>query len=147
MNLIEQRSAILDKAQLIAKMIENSEEMQRYRQAQDKLNRHGDAQALTFVVKAKRNAFSQTSLRHGYDHPLSLKAQAEYEDVLERIAQIPLIDEYKEAQEEVNDIVQGVLQTVVATLHDLVPVEKSEEPGDGASGGCGNCSGGGCGRH
>jgi len=147
MNALADRAALVDKAQTIARMIESSEEFQRYAQAQEKLNSHGDALALTFVVKAKRNAFSQTSLRHGYEHPLSIQAKQEYEDVLRQLSEIPLIDEYKEAQEEVNDIVQGVLQTIVATLRDSVPVEKSEEPGDSAAGGCGNCSSGGCGRH
>ncbi|MGB8956580.1 MAG: YlbF family regulator [Tumebacillaceae bacterium] len=149
MNAVEtNRTMILEKAQHIARMIEQSEEMQRFRQAQHKIDHHADAQALMFVVRAKRNAFSQTSLRHGYDHPAAVKAKREYDEVLHKIEQIPLVDEFKEAQDEINDVVQGVLKTLVVTLSDLVPVEKSEDPGDGASGGCGSCgSPGGCGRH
>jgi cell fate (sporulation/competence/biofilm development) regulator YmcA (YheA/YmcA/DUF963 family) len=138
-------TAIRNKAQQIVDLLNSSEEMQRFRQAQDKINRHGDAQALLFVVRAKRNAYSQTSLRYGYEHPLTIQAKQEYDQVLAQIGEIPLIDEFKEAQEDLNDIVQGVLHTIVSTLHDTVPVEKSEEPG-GSSGGCGNCSGG-CSRH
>ncbi|MBL0386776.1 YlbF family regulator [Tumebacillus sp. ITR2] len=149
MQTVDQRMTILDKAQQLAGLLAQSEEMQRFRQAENKINRHADAQALMFVVRAKRNAYSQTSLRHGYEHPATEKAKAEYDDVLNRIAQIPLIDEYKEAQDEVNDIVQGVLQTIVNTLSSDVPVEKSEDPGESSSGGgCGSCgSAGGCGRH
>jgi cell fate (sporulation/competence/biofilm development) regulator YmcA (YheA/YmcA/DUF963 family) len=140
------RNAVLEKARQLVNLLQESDEMKRFRQAQDKINRHADAQALLFIVKAKRNAFSQTSLRYGYDHPKSLQAEKEYKEVLERIAQIPLIDEYKEAQEELNDIVQGVLNTIVATVSHDLPLEKCEEPGDGAAGGCGSCSSGGCGR-
>ncbi|HEU4964131.1 MAG TPA: YlbF family regulator [Bacilli bacterium] len=148
MNALESRTAVLDKARQLADLLNASDEMKRFRQAQDKINRHGDAQALLFVVKAKRNAFSQTSLRHGYEHPKSIQAEQEYQAVLDRIAQIPLIDEYQEAQEELNDIVQGVLNTVVATVSNHLPLEKGEDPGDGAAGGCGSCSSaGGCGRH
>ena len=147
MNLVDQRAAILGKAHQIVYLLQSSEEMNRFRQASDKMNRHADAQALMFIVKAKRNAFSQTSLRHGYEHPASIKAQQEYEKVLDQIAAIPLIDEYREAQEDLNDIVQGILQTVVSTVSGVLPVEKSEDPGDGAAGGCGSCSSGGCGRH
>lgn len=147
MNLVDQRAAILGKAHQIVNLLQSSEEMHRFRQASDKMNRHADAQALMFIVKAKRNAFSQTSLRHGYDHPAAIKAQQEYETVLDQIASIPLIDEYREAQEELNDIVQGILQTVVSTVSGVLPVEKSEDPGSGAAGGCGSCSSGGCGRH
>jgi cell fate (sporulation/competence/biofilm development) regulator YmcA (YheA/YmcA/DUF963 family) len=147
MNLVDQRAAILSKAHQIVNMLQNSEEMQRFRQASDKLERHAAAQALMFIVKAKRNAFSQTSLRYGYDHPASIKAKQEYEAVLEQIAQIPLIEEYRVAQEELNDIIQGILQTVVNTVSDVLPVEKSADPGPNAKGGCGNCSSGGCGRH
>lgn len=150
MNAIEQQvstPSILEKAQQITDLIKRSEEMQRFRQAQDKIERHADAQALLFNVKALRNRFSQTSLRHGYEHPESIKAQEAYENVLEQIAQVPLIDEYQVAQEDLNDIVQGVLQTLVGTLSPVLSVEKSEDPGDAASGGCGSCSSGGCGRH
>lgn len=147
MNAVEYQTSILDKAQQLAELIQQTEEMQRYRQAQHKIERHADAQALLFNVKAKRNKFSQTSLRHGYEHPASVKAQQEYETILNQIAQIPLIDEYQVAQEEVNDMVQGVLQTLVGTLSPVLSVEKGDAPGDSASGGCGSCSSGGCGRH
>lgn len=145
---IVQQNPIIDKAQQLADLLARSEEMQRFRQAEDKITRHADAQALLFIVRAKRNAYSQTSLRHGYDHPAAQKAKAEYDEVLDRIAQIPLIDEFQEAQDEINDIVQGVLQTIVNTLSSDISVEKTEEPSDGSSGGCGSCgSSGGCGRH
>lgn len=141
------RADVLAKADEIANLLRSSEEMKRYRQAEAKIARHGDAQALLFVVKAKRNQYSQLSLRHGYDHPAVIKAKQEYDEVLERIAQIPLIDELQTAQEELNDVIQGILHTLVSSVHNMLPVEKGEEPGDGASGGCGNCSAGGCGRH
>lgn len=144
----ESRTHVLEKAQQLADMLKASEEMNRFQQAQDKINRHGDAQALLFVVKAKRNAFSQTSLRYGYEHPKSIKAEQEYNEVLDRIAQIPLIDEFQEAQDEINDIVQGVLNTLVAAVSSNLSLEKGEDPGDSAAGGCGSCSSaGGCGRH
>lgn len=144
---VQQRSAILDKAEQIARLIRESEEMNRFAQAKDKIERHPDANALTFLAKAKRNQYSKTSLRHGYDHPASIKAKQEYDDILQQIADIPIMDEFKEAQDEINDIVQGVLKTLVATVSDVLSVEKSEDPGDSAAGGCGSCSSGGCGRH
>lgn len=135
------------KTEEIVSMLKSSEEMKRYRQAEDKINRHGDAQALLFVVKAKRNQYSQLSLRHGFDHPAVIKVKQEYDDVLEHIAQIPLIDELQTAQEDLNDVIQGILHTLVSSVNNMLPVEKGDEPGDGASGGCGSCSSGGCGRH
>lgn len=138
---------VLTKADEIASLLKSSEEMKRFRQAEDKISRHGDAQALLFVVKAKRNQYSQLSLRHGFDHPAVIKAKQEYDDVLDRIAQIPLIDELQTAQEDLNDVIQGILHTLVSSVNNMLPVEKGEDPGDSASGGCGSCSSGGCGRH
>lgn len=147
MNAVQQRSAILDKAQQIARLIRNSEEMNRFAQAKMKIETHPDANALTFLAKAKRNQYSKTSLRLGYDHPDSVKAKQEYDDILQQIAEIPIMDEYTEAQDEINDIVQGVLKTLVSTVSDVLAVEKSEDPGDSGAGGCGTCGSGGCGRH
>jgi len=147
MNAVEQRSAILDKAEQIARMIQESEEMNRFSQAKNKIENHADANVLTFLAKAKRNQYSKTSLRLGYDHPESVKAKQEYDDVLRKISEIPIMDEFKEAQDEINDIMQGVLKTIVSTVSDVLSVEKTEEPGDSAAGGCGSCSSGGCGKH
>jgi cell fate (sporulation/competence/biofilm development) regulator YmcA (YheA/YmcA/DUF963 family) len=141
------RTDVLAKTDEIVALLNASEEMKRYRQAEEKIARHGDAQALLFVVKAKRNQYSQLSLRHGYDHPAVIKAKQEYDEVLQKIAEIPLIEELRTAQEELNDVIQGILHTIVSSVSGLLPVEKGEAPGDGASGGCGNCSSGGCGRH
>lgn len=147
MNAVEQRSAILDKAEQIARLIQESEEMNRFSQAKNKIENHADANVLTFLAKAKRNHYSKTSLRLGYDHPESIKAKQEYDEVLHKISAIPIMDEFKEAQDEINDIMQGVLKTIVSTVSDVLSVEKTEEPGDSASGGCGSCSSGGCGKH
>ncbi|MFD2171829.1 YlbF family regulator [Tumebacillus lipolyticus] len=138
---------VLAKADEIAALLISSEEMQRFRQAEEKITHHGDAQALLFVVKAKRNQYSQLSLRHGFEHPAVIKAKQEYDSVLQQIAQIPLIDELQTAQEDLNDVVQGILHTLVSSVANMLPLEKGEEPGGAASGGCGNCSSGGCGRH
>lgn len=109
------------------------------------MNHHADAQALMFVVKAKRNAYSQISLRLGYDDPAAEKAKRDYDEVLRQIAEIPLIDEYQAVQEELNDLLQGVTRTIINTLSPDVRTEIYEESSGGGcgSGGCG----GGCKSH
>jgi cell fate (sporulation/competence/biofilm development) regulator YlbF (YheA/YmcA/DUF963 family) len=136
------RNKIYEKVDQLAQLIQETDEWKKFKQAEQKIERHGDAQALLFVVKAKRNRYSQTSLRLGYDHPDSIQAKREYDEVLEKMAKIPLIEQYQAYQEELNELIQGVIASVVAALSESIPVER----GEGTSGGgCGGCSSGGCG--
>lgn len=138
------RARILQKAEQLVGLIQSTEVFARFQQAEDKINRHSDAQALMFIAKAKRNAYSQTSLRHGYDHPAAVKAKREYDEVLCQIAEIPLLEEFQSYQEELNELLQGVTRTIINTLAPDVPTETYEEQSGGCgSGGCG----GGCKSH
>lgn len=134
---------VLDKINQIAYSIQETDEWQRFKEAEYKIEHHGDAQALLFVVKAMRNKYSQVSLRLGYEHPDSIAAKAKYNEVLAKMANIPLIDQYQAYQEELNELMQGVTATVLASLSERIPVERgeAEETGGCSSGGCG----GGCG--
>jgi cell fate (sporulation/competence/biofilm development) regulator YmcA (YheA/YmcA/DUF963 family) len=135
---ISHRDRILQKTQELVDTIQSTEIFTRFKQAENKLNRHPDGQALLFLGKAKRNAYSQISLRHGYDHPESQKAKAEYDDILRQIQQIPLIEEYQISQEDLNELLQGVTRTIINTLSPDLPTEIYEESGAGCgSGGCG----------
>lgn len=136
---IDHHSRILLKTQHLIDMIQSTDAFVRYKQAEHKLNRHPDGQALLFLVKAKRNAYSQTSLRHGYDHPASQKAKQEYDEILRQIEQIPLIEEYQVSQEDLNELLQGVARTIINTLS---PDVRTEIYDHSAGGGCGT---GGCG--
>ncbi|MFC4767050.1 YlbF family regulator [Effusibacillus consociatus] len=144
MESVDSRTRILRKAEELVNLIQATEEFNRFRQAEDKINRHPDAQALMFVAKAKRNAYSQTSLRYGYDHPAAIKAKQEYDKVLEQIAEIPLMEQFQSCQEELNELLQGITRTIINTLAPDVPAEIYEEK----SGGCGSRGcGGGCRSH
>ncbi|BCJ86867.1 YlbF family regulator [Effusibacillus dendaii] len=138
---VDHRTLILQKAEQLAALIQSTETFNRYQQAETKINRHADAQALLFVARAKRNAYSQTSLRLGYDHPASIKAKQEYDEVLQKIEQIPLIGEYQNSQADLNDLMQGVARTIINTLSSDVSTEIYEAgpSGAGCSGKCGSC--------
>jgi cell fate (sporulation/competence/biofilm development) regulator YmcA (YheA/YmcA/DUF963 family) len=132
---------VLQKAKAIAEMIASSEEVARYRQAEEKMNRHSEAQALLFNVKALRNRYSQTSLRLGDDHPETLKAKEAFDAVVERLSQIPVVEQFQEAQMELNDLLQGITKIIALTMEGFhVEWGKSDEIT--ASCGSGGCSGG-----
>jgi cell fate (sporulation/competence/biofilm development) regulator YmcA (YheA/YmcA/DUF963 family) len=138
---------VLQKAKLIADMIASSEEVARFKQAEEKMKRHPDAQALLFNVKALRNRYSQTSLRLGDDHPEAIKAKEAYEAVVDRLEQIPVVEQFQAAQMELNDLLQGITKIVALTMEGFhVEWGKSDEvTASCGSGGCGGgCSAKGC---
>jgi cell fate (sporulation/competence/biofilm development) regulator YmcA (YheA/YmcA/DUF963 family) len=143
--VVDPRVHIIEKAEYLADQIAASEEYALFKQAEEKLNRHAEAQALLFVIRAKRNKASQTGLKLGDDHPLAIQARKEYEECLERLTQIPVVEQYQSMQAELNDLIQGITKIITATLNDMgIPV--SRDAGDLEKKGCG--SGGKCGcRH
>jgi len=138
-----QTSLILTQAERVADMIAKSDELARYRQAEVKMTNHREAEQLTYTVKLKRNRYSQTSLRYGYDHPEVRKAKDEYDEVLQRVEQIPVIEEFQTSQSEVNDLVQGVLKIVMVSMPGDMRLERDTievKSGCGTvGGGCGSC--------
>lgn len=142
-------AALSAKVKRLAEMIASSEEAIRFRQAQEKINRHPRAQALLFNVKPLRNRYSQTSLRLGEDHPQAIAAKQAYDDVVRQLEAIPLVEEYQTAQMELNDLLQGVIKLIALALEeegcDVVWGKSDEVLGCGGSG-CGGCAGG-CADH
>lgn len=137
------RFQVIDKVKEITDLIEQTEEWCSFKKAEYKMERHREAQNLLLVVKAKRNRFSQTSLRYGYEHPASMEAQEDYQKTLDKISKIPLIEEFQAYQEELNELLQGVIASVMSSLSTTIRVERTEEQGEIAcgtdKGGCGSC--------
>jgi len=133
----------LDKAMEIAQKIAQSPEVKRYWQARHKMERNVTAQALFDELKLKTNTSLILQQRLDVDHPKVMLAELEVQEVEEKLQGIPVAMQYKEAQAEINEMMQGVVSLVLSRLSAEVPVEMGPRQGCGQGHGGQGCD---CGR-
>ncbi|MBX5437426.1 MAG: YlbF family regulator [Alicyclobacillaceae bacterium] len=137
------RVLLMQMASDIAREIATSEIARRYWQARRKMEHHERAQALFEELKLKKNTSLILQQRLSPDHPKVLLAELEVHEVEQKLQEIPVAMQYKEAQAELNDLMQGVVQVLLARLAGELPVEVGPRQGCGRGHGGEGC---GCGR-
>lgn len=133
----------IKKAEQIAKKIASSDEVQCYWQARNKMERNKEAQALFDELKLKTNTRLILQERLDDNHPKVMLAELEVKEVEEKLMEIPVAMQYKEAQAEVNELLQGVVSLVMSRLSRALPVELGPRQGCGQGHGGQGCD---CGK-
>ncbi|MCL6516247.1 YlbF family regulator [Alicyclobacillus sp.] len=125
------RDALLKKADAIAEMIGRSDVALRFWQARDKMAQHRRAQELFETLKLKTN--HRIGLQEAYpaDHPRVQKLSSEIRELEQTLYEIPVAMQYKEAQAELNELMQGVIHLLLGRLSDRLPVELGPRLGCG----------------
>ncbi|WP_051344097.1 YlbF family regulator [Alicyclobacillus herbarius] len=137
------REAILTKADAIAKQITALDAYARYWQAREKMERHKRAQELFEELKLKTNQSLILKQRLPEDHPKVMLAELEMQEVESELWKIPVAMQYKEAQAELNECLQGVISVLLTRIRQAVPVEQGPRQGCGRGHGGQGCD---CGR-
>ncbi|MCL6453404.1 MAG: YlbF family regulator [Alicyclobacillus sp.] len=134
---------ILEKAERIGRMIARSDDARRFWQARAKMERNDRAQKLFEVLKLKTNHQLGLEQSAGRRHPKYQELQREIEELEYRLAEIPVAMQYKEAQAELNELMQGLMHQLLSRLGRELPVEPGPRQGCGHGpdgNGC-NCGG------
>jgi cell fate (sporulation/competence/biofilm development) regulator YlbF (YheA/YmcA/DUF963 family) len=134
---------MLTKADVIAELICQSDAAVQYWKAKDKMEYNSRAQALFEALKLKTNHQLGLSQALPADHPKARLLSSEIEGLEQQLHEIPVAMQYKEAQAELNELVQGVMQLLMVRLASSVPVEFGPKQGCGKGpdgNGC-NCGG------
>ncbi len=136
----------MTKADAIADMICQSEAARQYWKAREKMERHEEAQALFETLKLKTN--NQLGLAYALpeDHPKVRQLQEEIKEIEEQLYEIPVAMQYKQAQAELNELLQGVMHLLLVRLSDKVPVELGPKHGCGKGPDGQGCTCGGAGH-
>jgi cell fate (sporulation/competence/biofilm development) regulator YlbF (YheA/YmcA/DUF963 family) len=134
---------MMNKADAIADLICQSESAVRYWKAKDKMEFNTKAQELFEALKLKTN--NQLGLQQSLSnsHPKAQQLAEEIHGLERQLYEIPVAMQYKEAQAELNELVQGVMHLLLVRLSSEVPVEYGPKQGCGKGpdgNGC-NCGG------
>lgn len=112
------RKEILDEARQLAKMVADTDEVSFFKQAEEKVNRNEKVQQL--ISDIKKHQKQAVNLQH-YGKPEALKkAEARLEALEKELNEIPIIQEFKQSQTDVNDLLQLIASTVSNKVTDEI---------------------------
>ncbi|MFU0791027.1 RicAFT regulatory complex protein RicA family protein [Cerasibacillus sp. JNUCC 74] len=104
------RKQVLDEAKKIAVMLANTEEIERFKQVEAKINENKKVQSLITKIKALQK---QAVNLQAYGKKEALKKVEEQLDIFQKeIDAIPVVQEFKETQVLVNDVLQLITGTI-----------------------------------
>src|SRR5690625_3167138 len=104
------RKEVLDEAKKLAAMLAQTEEIERFKQLEVKINQNEKVQKLISRIKALQK---QAVNLQAYDKKEALrKVEADINRVQEELDSIPIVEEFKEVQAVVNDVLQLVSGTI-----------------------------------
>ncbi|MBR3121504.1 YlbF family regulator [Oceanobacillus profundus] len=104
------RKEVLDEAKKLATMLANTEEIDRFKQVEAKLNENQKVQKLIQKIKTLQK---QAVNFQAYEKREALKRiESEIDRLQEEIDSIPVVQEFKETQIVVNDVLQLVSKTI-----------------------------------
>ncbi|MFC4557199.1 RicAFT regulatory complex protein RicA family protein [Virgibacillus kekensis] len=104
------RQQVLEEAHNLAKMLANTDEIDRFKQVEAKINDNKKVQKLITKIKTLQK---QAVNFQAYGKTEALKkVETEIDRLQEEIDEIPVVQEFKEIQIEVNDVLQLVSGTI-----------------------------------
>jgi|SRR5690625_3038332 cell fate (sporulation/competence/biofilm development) regulator YmcA (YheA/YmcA/DUF963 family) len=104
------RKQVLDEARKLAEMLAETEEIDRFKQVEAKINANQKVQQLIQRIKTLQK---QAVNFQAYEKTEALKkVEAEIDRLQEEIDDIPVVQEFKETQIVVNDVLQLISGTI-----------------------------------
>lgn len=104
------RQEVLDEAKHLAAMLAQTEEIERFKQIEAKINANDKVQRLVTKIKTLQK---QAVNLEAYNKTKALKiVEEELKKAEEELDSIPLVQEFKEIQDIVNDVLQLVSGTI-----------------------------------
>ena len=104
------RQEVLEEAKQLAAMLANTEEIERFKQVEAKINENEKVQRLISRIKTLQK---QAVNLQAYEKTEALKkVETEIDNVQEELDSIPIVQEFKEIQVVVNDVLQLVSGTI-----------------------------------
>ncbi|MCG3083562.1 RicAFT regulatory complex protein RicA family protein [Anoxybacillus sp. LAT_35] len=109
---------IVQKAKELAKMIAETEEVEIFKQAEAKI--HENEKVRMMIAKIKSLQKQAVNLQHYGKVEALKKVEAEIDEIYEQLSDIPIVEQFKQSQVEINDLLQLVASTISKTVTDEI---------------------------
>ncbi|NIK10862.1 RicAFT regulatory complex protein RicA family protein [Alkalibacillus sp. S2W] len=104
------REEVVQEAKDLAVKLSQIEEIERFKQLEVKLNQNNKVQA--YIKKIKALQKQAVNLQHYEKSEAQKRVEEELDRLQEELDEIPVVQEFKETQVVVNDILQRVSKTI-----------------------------------
>ncbi|WLR52412.1 RicAFT regulatory complex protein RicA family protein [Bacillus tianshenii] len=112
------KNDIINEAKSLAKMIAETEEVDFFKRAESQINENEKVQRLMKAIKAYQK--QAVNFQH-YGKTEALKqAETKLDELTKELDEIPIVQEFKDSQTEVNDLLQIVSSTISNTVTDEI---------------------------
>ncbi|PID19140.1 hypothetical protein CSV62_04120 [Sporosarcina sp. P35] len=112
------KDEIIEKARELAHMLANTEEVEFYKRAEAQINEN---QKVREKIASLKSLQTQAVNFQNYEKERALKAiEKKIEQVQGEIDEIPLVQEFKQSQDEVNNLLQLVSNTIANSVTDEI---------------------------
>ncbi|NGP44059.1 hypothetical protein G4V62_03495 [Bacillaceae bacterium SIJ1] len=108
------RSEVLQEAKKIAEMIAETEEVAFFKRAEAQINQNEKVQRIIKQIKAVQK--QAVNLQHYGKSEALKKAEDRLDALFVELDDIPIVQEFKQSQNDVNDLLQIVAQTISSNV-------------------------------
>lgn len=115
---------VLAKAKELAGMIASSDEVYIYREAEKKVKQHDEVQDIIKQIKKKQKEI--VGFEYFKNDQMVQKIEAEIEQLEERLNQYPIVQEFKQSQEDINYLLQLIIGVIRDTVSEKIAVESDQ---------------------
>ncbi|EIT85158.1 hypothetical protein A374_12700 [Fictibacillus macauensis ZFHKF-1] len=131
------KSEILDKAKELAQMIAATEEVDFFKKAEAQIN--GNQSVSTLIASIKSLQKQAVNLQHYGKAEAHKEVEAKIDAMMKEMDEIPVVQQFKQSQEDVNDILQMVSHTISNTVTDEIIESTGGDQLRGTTGSAENC--------
>ncbi|WP_339249824.1 RicAFT regulatory complex protein RicA family protein [Sporosarcina sp. FSL W8-0480] len=112
------KEEIIEKAREIAHMIANTEQVEFFKRAEEQINEN---QKIREKIASLRSLQTQAVNFQMYEKARALEIiEGKIEKIQEEIDEVPIVQEFKQSQVEVNDLLQLVSNTIANSVTDEI---------------------------
>jgi cell fate (sporulation/competence/biofilm development) regulator YmcA (YheA/YmcA/DUF963 family) len=138
------RAEIITRARELAKMISETEEVDLFKRAEAQININQKVQATISQIKALQK--QAVNYQHYGKHEALKQVEQKIDALQDELDSIPVVQDFKTSQVDVNDLLQMVASTISNTVTDEIILSTGGDVLRGETGSKANGSGGSCGE-
>jgi cell fate (sporulation/competence/biofilm development) regulator YmcA (YheA/YmcA/DUF963 family) len=112
------KSEIIEKANELAKMIAETEEVDFFKKAEAKINDNEKLQTLISRIKFLQK--EAVNLQHYQKHEALKQMEEKIDALMDEVDSIPVVQEFKQSQGDINGLLQLITNTLSNTIADEV---------------------------
>ncbi|WP_270181912.1 RicAFT regulatory complex protein RicA family protein [Alkalihalobacillus sp. CinArs1] len=112
------RQEVIVKAKELAKLVSETEEVDFFKRAEEKINENKKVQSLIARIKLEQK--EAVNLQHYGKHEALKEKDERIDKLMEQLDEIPVVQEFKRSQSDVNDLLQLIANTISNTVTDEI---------------------------